>query len=221
MDAQQGAEEIERLLRTAKLHQMRQSLEEASAVCRQALELDPNNADAIELMGDLLVARGELEAGLEHYQRAMRLQPRASTEEKVARLALRIAEEKRRAVPPDAASTPATARRVNPSTACALSVLWPGLGQVYNGEHTKGLILFAVALIDFIVGVVVATPHVRALRSALLGSGGPLGAPVPALLWFALLVWTGLWLYALVDASLTATAIGRGEGPGSKSGWEV
>ncbi|MBI3945798.1 MAG: hypothetical protein HY321_07755 [Armatimonadetes bacterium] len=223
MDTERTAEEVSRLLRAAKLHQMRKALDEASVACRQAMELDPGSADACELMGDLLVSRGELEAALDHYQRAMKLQPRAATEERVARLALRIAEEKQRSAAPDTSPVAVAPRRANPSVACALSMLWPGLGQLYNGEHRKGLALFAAYFFDFVLIVVMAIPHVRALRYAVFGSGRAMGGgpPVPALLWLLLLVGGGLWIYALIDASLTATALSRGERRGAKTGWEV
>ncbi len=56
--------------------------------------------------------------------------------------------------------TPAgTAEKKNPSLAAILSLLFTGLGQVYNGQITKGILFIIIgvvlaALIFFLVGIV-------------------------------------------------------------------
>lgn len=224
MDTERTAENIDRLLRTAKLHQMRGNLDAASDACREAMGLDAENADVRDLLGDLLVAQGQLQPALEQYQCAFRLSGRPAIEEKVARLALRIEAEKQFGSPEAGFSATGIPRRqLSPSLATALSMLFPGLGQLYNGQYPKGMICFGVSLCQVLLIGSLAIPHIRAVRHALVGSARDLvgGPPVPSLLWVLLLSYLCVWLYALIDASLVATAINRGRGPGEKSGWEV
>lgn len=214
-------ETVTRLLTTANLNRMRGKLEEAVAACQQAVDLAPNDPSAHELLGDLLVAQNKLPEGMEHYKHAFDLAAKPATEEKIARLALRIDAEKYLGVP--AAEVPAgPRRRLNPSWACGLSLLFPGLGQLYNGEHIKGALLFGGGVILLLGNLLTAAPNARALQAAFMGSARGMAAPpLPPSFWLFSVLLTGVWLYGMLDAPIRAAALNRGEQPGGKSGWEV
>lgn len=77
-----------------------------------------------------------------------------------------------------------------------LSLLWPGLGQVYNGEVDKGVAMGAFQAINF--GVILSFP-----ASALLLN------VVPAWLYWADVPIVCLW--AVADARRTAEEAGRAQ----------
>jgi tetratricopeptide (TPR) repeat protein len=213
MSTDETAERVDRLLTTAHVQRMRGNLEEARRACEEAVALDPECATALDMLGDLAAAREELEAAMKHYREAFRLDGKPATEEKIALLALRIDERKRGELSTGTRSPSGSRKRLNPSLACALSMLFPGLGQLYNGEYRKaaGFALLWVLLL----------PNLYAVFSALLSPLSGHGAkPVSGMTWLLALVQIGVVVVALTDASLSAVAINRGKTQG-KSGWEI
>jgi TM2 domain-containing membrane protein YozV len=75
----------------------------------------------------------------------------------------------------------------NPSIAALLSVLWPGAGQIYNGEMAKGIPMLCIHL------------------SAVFG----------LLCCIAWVVWPVLWIWSIVDAYQSAEKINRQLSSGS------
>lgn len=213
MSTDETAERVDRLLTTAHVQRMRGNLEEARRACEEAVALDPECAAAHEMLGDLAAAREELEAAMKHYREAFRLDGKPATEEKIALLALRIDERKRGELSTGTRSPSGSRKRLNPSLACMLSMLFPGLGQLYNGEYRKGLVfaLLWVLLLPNLYAVF------SALLSPLVGHGSK---PISGFAWFIALGQIGLVVVALTDASLSAVAINRGKTQ-EKSGWEI
>lgn len=70
-----------------------------------------------------------------------------------------------------------------PVLAAALSFIFPGLGQYYNGQKQKGIILMACIIISLILTIII------------IGT-------ITGLI---------IWLYAIYDGFMTAKAIDRGE----------
>ncbi len=223
MDADQTTEAVHRLLTTANLHRMRGNVSEATNACRQVLELAPANATAHDLLGDLLLGQGKLEEAMQHFRQAFEIEPRPATEEKIARLVLRLNEAKWAAPAGGDAVAPPN-RKLSPSMACAMSVLFPGLGQIYNGERTKGMALFAAGVVFLISTTLLLAPNLMAIRAALTGGArhGASAPPISGMLWVMMFILAGVWIYSIVDASLSATAQNQGgRSPREKSGWEV
>src|SRR5690349_15097820 len=80
----------EQLLREAHIFRMRRQTDAAERLCRQALEICPDDVMGHELLGDLLLERGRLNEALETYQQAFEKHPeRTSLEDKIARTVLR------------------------------------------------------------------------------------------------------------------------------------
>lgn len=214
MESQQKSEAAHRLLTAANLHRMRGQMAEAANACRQALEADPEDASAHEMMGDLLQAQGKLQEAMEHFRQAFQKEGRPVTEEKIARLALRI----QAATQQDLTGAAAVmgqkpSHPVSPSMAVMLSMFFPGLGQLYNNDQQKGFVLFGVWLMGLLMSMSLMVPHLRTIRRAMLGSGGDYGGPgIPGFFWLLLLVMGAIWVYSIIDASLTATALSQERG---------
>ena len=71
----QDPNDIPALLALAHIHLDRQELDSAESLYRRVLALDAKNAEAITHMGNVLFARGQVEAALAKYEEALRVQP--------------------------------------------------------------------------------------------------------------------------------------------------
>jgi tetratricopeptide (TPR) repeat protein len=189
--------EADRLLTAANIARRRGNFQEAEKACRQAIELVPDDAAALELYGDIFQAVGRVDDALYSYQRAHEADPkRQSAEKKYAELMLlqnREIEALREEYIPR-----------NPNVAILFSALFPGAGQVYNGKPLKGFFIALAMLVCVLV----------------LG-WTPLGFPhrqqnIPFSLVLFLILAGAVYIYAVVDANLSAR-----QGRRTKSGWEV
>lgn len=77
----------------------------------------------------------------------------------------------------------------NPGIAAVLSFFWPGVGQIYNGQMTKGLILVAINAICWLLNITLILSII--------------GIPVQAV----------LTVYAIYDAYKTAQKLNEKEAP--------
>jgi tetratricopeptide (TPR) repeat protein len=168
--------------------------------CRQAVEQFPESWELQELYGDLLVATGGIGPALQAYRRALAANPsRGVIEEKIGRTVLRQAagEMALRQVDDIAAGRVRIELAKRPAVAGMLSAIVPGVGQMYNEQFIKGGAMFVAAFILWV----------------LLGNTGTAAGPrnfLPALTSGVGLFWSLLYvalvIYAVVDASLTATS---------------
>ncbi len=174
---------------------------EAVAKCQEALRLLPDNAEAFEILGDLYLEMRLPEAALEAYRRAREIDSsRPVLETKVARAALakQKTEAQRRLAEDLVAGRIPKSRTRNPAVAGLLSLLMPGLGQIYNYSWFKAAgLLFAWLLL------------LRGFAGALRLQGFDLFAVFsaffsPPALWWTLLL-SAVSLYSIIDAALTAT----------------
>jgi tetratricopeptide (TPR) repeat protein len=129
--------EGENLLREASLLRRREKFGEAEVKCRAALEKIPNDAPALELLGDILAGVARIDEALAAYKRATEADPkRTSAEKKYANLF--GLQQEWGGVDPEAV-------QANPWVPTLLSALCPGLGQFANGDWIKGIvILFSI-----------------------------------------------------------------------------
>jgi len=190
----------EQLLRDAHIQRVRQQWAAAETLCRQALDLAPDDAMGLEMLGDLLAEKGSLGEALEAYQRAAGAQPgRPSLEHKIARLVLlRDEEERERAAAQLLLSSPPSARerKRHATVVLLLSLLCPGAGQIYNGERVKGGILLGAAVVSLFVGG-------ADLVKLTLGVMAPLprGQTVDGVLATVGMIGVLVWIYSLLDAA--------------------
>lgn len=129
------------LLREAGILQRREKYKEAEAKCREAINANPSDSAAIEILGDIYQGVARIEEAMAAYLRAVAADPkRASAERKYGDLLMQQ-QNWNAALPDDVARFP--------FLAIILSLLLPGLGQLYNGQYLKSAIIFAVDAILF------------------------------------------------------------------------
>jgi tetratricopeptide (TPR) repeat protein len=131
----------EALLRDAAMLRRREKFGEAESKCREALDLVPKDAAALELLGDILQGVARIDEALAAYRRATEADPkRASAEKKYADLLMR--QESWADYDPEAAAP-------NVKFSVLLSLCLPGAGQFFYGSYLKGA---AFLVLDIIVG---------------------------------------------------------------------
>ncbi|MCK4324006.1 MAG: hypothetical protein KAW89_05705 [Armatimonadetes bacterium] len=131
----------------AALHYER--IEEAEKIACKLMEIAPRSTTSWELWGDVLLAQDKIEEASDAFKKAVELEPaNADAERKYASIQLDLQQAKweRQVLESGDLSQFRGAVNKEPGTAAARSALFPGLGQVYNGEYEKGLIMFCVGL---------------------------------------------------------------------------
>jgi tetratricopeptide (TPR) repeat protein len=203
--------EIDRLMSRANVHRMRGELIEAEDCSRQALELDERRLDAREFVADMLYARGQLDRAAEEYKGLIeRRPPDLTLEAKYAKVILEIGEREHEKIiaqemlaNPEQFKTP----EKHPLWAFVLSILVPGVGQMYNGEKAKGGIILGiyVLLLTAIAFSSLAVKNLFDNFKAMLvpPKNQPPPIDVVAALFVALLVF--LYIYAIIDAPISAS----------------
>lgn len=195
-------EQVERLLREAYLYLMRNELLRAEERCRQVLEIDPDNAEALELLGDVQERTGRVEEAIQSFRRARDLSPvdsarYASAERKYAAALLKQQGVSAEDLPPEPTS---------PLLAIAASMVLPGLAQILMNDRTKGIVLMGISILLLLL--LAFSPW--GVRNIEQGGG--------AFLFLASLA-ASVYIVSLIDAYQTAKRGGPRRKP--KSGWEV
>lgn len=207
-------EEIERLLRTAHIHQVRGERTKARELLQQALELSPEEASIWELLGDYEKEAGNWQAAHDAYKRAHELDPQNATiERKYAEAVLQQTrmqaqyQQWERAL--EGANDTLTPPR-NPGLAFLLSLLMPGVGQLYNGQFVKGGIILGIMIVGFVLFLVLpgGSDFVYNLLAYLVNPARVRGS-VSGLQVFIAIVLLLTWMYAFIDAPLSAAARNR------------
>lgn len=195
-------ERIEKLLREAYVHQMRNELLQAEQACRQVLELDVQNAEALELLGDIQERTGRLEEAVQSFREARDHSPvdsprYASAERKYAAAILKQQGFSATDLPEEPAS---------PLLAIAASIVFPGLAQWLMNDRTKGGVLMVIWLILLLM--MAFSP--LGVKDIERGGGVFL---------FLASVMASVYIVGLIDAYQTSKRGGARRKP--KSGWEV
>jgi len=210
MDTDPTRQRLDQLLREAHIQKMRQQTVAAEDLCKKALELVPDDAMALEMLGDMLVERGKYEDALDAFRRAAATTIRPEViETKVARTVLRQAEEDRERLEAQlflsGAGAP-TKERQNRSTAVLLSLICPGGGQLFKGQMVKGAILLAVTALS-------AFGWPDCLKLLFTVFGGSRGGEDPNGFLVVLgLVGLAVYIYSLMDAPTSTGRFSRSRG---------
>lgn len=204
------AAEVDRLISRANVHRMRAEYIEAEDVCREALALDETRADVREFLADMLYARGQLDAAVEEYKRAIELDAgRVSAETKYAKVVIEIGErEHDKQIAQEMIENPEKfkTREKHPLWALVLSVLVPGAGQAYNGEVAKGGIILGVFVL-LLTAIAMSHTEVKNLFDNFKAMLVPTeNLPPPVGIFAALIVGllVCLYIYAVIDAPISA-----------------
>jgi TM2 domain-containing membrane protein YozV len=194
--------ELSRLAASANLQRMRGQWADAEETCRKALVIAPRDVVFRELLADTLHECGKLDAAMVEYKTAMALAPgKTSLEKKYAKLAIEIGERDRaRGIAEDMIVNPRkyTARARNPVWALVSAIVVPGLGQFYNGEVVKAVIIFSTfALFLIAFRLFQPIPHGVVVPTDLLRNMDPLVQMLGVIAAMA-------YIYGLIDAPLMA-----------------
>lgn len=191
-------QEADRLLTAANISRTRGNFKDAESNVRDALERVPKDSAALEIYGDILQSVGRVDDAAFAYQRALEANPaRKTAEKKYAELALlqnRAVHLLREEHIPR-----------SPLVAVLFSAVFPGAGQLYNGDTVKGAVTAVLTLI---------------LVVAIFWS--PWGIPsqkteqIPSSVITLIILMAVVYLWAVLDANVSAK-----RGKRLKSGWEV
>ena len=202
---QRLSEEVARALHFGKLQQ-------AEAGAQRLMELAPNSTTARELFGDVQWALRKTEVARQAYRRAMELEPaNADAERKYAELSLQEGQN-RWAVEAILAGDEGHFRGAahkSPGGAALRSVLFPGLGQLYNGDFDLGVILAGVGL-GLFMGLLAL--FLAPLTGTVLGSFFPRAqiAGGPGFWgWASLVGYLGVYFYSIWEAYQAGRAAAR------------
>lgn len=160
----------------------------------------------IELEGDLAFAQGRFLTAERLYKEAFALNPKnLKLEEKYATALLKMHEPE--LSPLRKLDDSFWSNRVprNPVVSAIQSAIFPGLGQLHNGEWLKGLIMMLVTIFIFLAQLRI---YIFAFYDNRAGSTSPFtmafgelfrGVGIVLMVCYAL-----LWLYAVIDAVIIA-----------------
>lgn len=195
-------EQIEKLLREAYVYQMRNDLLHAEQACRQVLELDAHNAEALELLGDIQERTGRLEEAVHSFRQARDLSPvdsprYASAERKYAAAVLKQQGISAMDLPEEPAS---------PLLAISASIVFPGLAQWLMHDRVKG----GVLIVLWVILLLLLAFSPWGVQNIERGGGAFL---------FLASVMASVYIVSLIDAYQTSKRGGARRKP--KSGWEV
>jgi tetratricopeptide (TPR) repeat protein len=202
---------VDQLLREANVLRMRGQFAEAETRTRRALEESPDDLGALEMLAELLHDKGSLEEALALCHRQLEIQPgRASAETRLAKITLEQAERAQQRLMAEnllaggGESVKGRKRRV--SISLILSLFFPGLGQLYNGEYVKAAILGGI----FLLGLWLGGSELLQIGLVFAGARGPAGGDsgVWPLFGFLSLV---AWGYAVIDAPVRAARLSEEE----------
>jgi len=199
---------VRELMGRATLARVRGDKEQALRMAHDALVLEEKNWEVHEFIGDVLMEINRGSDALASFKRARELNPkRMELEDKVARAAVRWAARQSQLEFMNAVlggRAPKDQAR-KPLLAGALSLLMPGLGQLYNWQVIKGAALAVAWLVLMMLVVYSASAQLKATRDLAAGLSG-------AIIWIVLAV--VLWAYAITDAVIVAKKTNAAEGPG-------
>jgi hypothetical protein len=209
--------EIDRLLSEANVERLRGRFQEAEQRCREVLRRDEGNVAAYELLGDLEYAQGRLSRASGDLPTGPPPGPQPGLPGGESG-------------PPDGGGDPrrdgtGAGRRAagaaggpggvrNPVNACLLSLLVPGLGQIYNRDYGLGIGLLSGFML---LGGYVFNVFMQGLlshRSPRLWESFRLFFREMSLggqlfFGFCLLLLIGLYLYTVITAPLRSMALNR------------
>ncbi len=201
----------------------------AAGLAREAAQLAPNTTTVEELLGDVAFAQEDYGQAREHFQRALDIEPiNADAERKLGEVAIILgtAEHLRERVE-EAADDPTKRVRFakQPLLAGLLSFVFPGFGQLYNGQYEKGLGLFALCalLVILLLDRLVISPFASMARQTARDGRVPVGEQMErtrdvlascgfvawALIVIGIALYLGLWIYTIIDAYRTCQRLAR------------
>jgi len=200
---------LERVLSEIYLRLRQGKFAEAKERLAKAKDLAPDSQAVLEIEGDLALAQRSYQMAQERYQQALRLDPtNTKLEEKFARALLKV-HEPEYATLANYDESLWSNRVPRPAITSALqSALLPGLGQIYNGDLVKGVIMLCTAILLDLAELrhICDLTYFSEKLHTVFSFSSALSSLFSGLHLFLTLVLLGLWGYSIVDAWLVAKA---------------
>lgn len=189
-------QEVDRLIRQARVEKMRGNAAEATNMLQEAANLAPSSAPVLEALGDNLMERRQVKPAVAAYKKALRINPRnVGLEEKLATSVLRmdvagsVEDQLRRGMSdsPFLTSEDIVART---PYAFLLSGIFPGAGHLALGKTGTGLFLLLAWIAGWVV-LLVKHDQVENLAKVVAGRSHDMDMSVigtifvMAIIWFA------------------------------------
>jgi hypothetical protein len=198
---------IDRLLAETFLRLRQERFDEVESRLRELHALAPEHPGVLEIEGDLAFARAQYRDAERLYGQARALDPaNAKLEEKFATAVVKVREpELLSLTPPDDDPWNRHYRRQIWASA-GLSALFPGLGQLYNGDLLKGgLVLVGAVMLIFaqLNGLIGAAARLK-LEGYPVTVNDLIAACFKGTSLFMLLLYAAVWIYAIIDAAMVA-----------------
>ncbi|MEP0765168.1 MAG: tetratricopeptide repeat protein [Fimbriimonadia bacterium] len=217
-------EELEKVLRQAHLHKMRQEKARALEMITRATEMAPEDPDTWELLGDMLADLGRFDEAQAAYKRCLELAPdRVSVEKKHARAVFYQSEksyERARMEQIMAGEVSAEVSLVprKPGLALMMGIVLPSSAQFYNGQFVKGGIILAVLVV--LSAVLLLNPGFVAAASGFvhLIAARPEREATEALsfpILFTAFLWLILYIYSIIDGIVVSARLASSYRPPS------
>ena len=190
---------MDSLVASCKASIMRRDYREAADFVSKALEIDPKSFKLRELAADVAALRGFFSDAINSYRELMDENKSDELEEKYAKAVLHKSNDEY--MVKHAGDVSADVYKKSPVMAAIFSVV-PGFGQIYCGETVRGLVIFVIVIVSWILFSATAPA---------IGSYGDMGMRMDQFLrglnFFAIifiLAATCVHVYAAVEAVLLA-----------------
>ncbi len=150
-----GVDEIERQIRLARAHIAGDRKPAARDIMARLEKAAPNNVDVLELKADMLIASKDIQNALPLLKKARKADPtNVTVEKKLAEVAMRSAtmgsiDDQMRAGL-DGTLIAEGDMKATPTAATVCSVFLPGLGHLFVGMTTKGIVYITVWLLTIV-----------------------------------------------------------------------
>lgn len=185
-------EKAENLVRQANLAKIRGDKVSFEKLIEEAALAAPGSSAVQEAVGDAYVDRRQVRKAKDAYQRAVKLDPtNASAERKFGEMVLSI----QLALDPMFGKPSPDESLASGKAAVILSFMIPGLGQIVNGETSKG-VAFLVTWLVGVIGAILVPNGLTGLMT-LIGLRGPAFNPTVLL---PLFLAVSAWMWAIGDA---------------------
>lgn len=174
--------------------------QDAVSLAEKLAEAYPESTTALELLGDTLLAAGKRTGARDAFKKAMELEPaNADAERKYAEAMLFISQASRNRdlLAHGSIADIRGAFNKDPRTAATRSMLFPGLGQLYNGDYEKGI---AAVLLGFPLFGMAAWGIIEFMTSAIVTSSDPMSAGEALIAIFGCVGYGALVCWSVWDA---------------------
>lgn len=195
-------EEFERLVEEVARALHFGKLDQAQTGVQRLVKLAPDSTTAHELYGDVLWALRQTEVARGEYKRALEIEPaNADAERKFAELSLQEGKQhwSVEALMAGEDDRFRGAAHKSPGGAALRSVLFPGLGQLYNGDFELGvgLAIIGLGLFMALLGVF-AAPYAAAIIGSMARKSTGTGPSFWG--WISLAGYLMVYIYSIYEA---------------------